>query len=238
LRVSHGRESGRCITKDLHKEEEKRREEEMKSVRVPLIICILLLSASFAQAASQTFGFYQITSNDVNNVGLIEPQLFVDVSDDSLVGQILFTIRNEGPYQSSIAGIYFDDGTLLGISQIFDSPDDVDFVHGASPGDLPSGENLNPDFEATVSFNLGAASPPPKKGVNPGEEVSILFDLIGGQDFDDVINAIFDGSLRIGMHVISIHEDQNSESFVNTPEPATLGFLALGSLVILLRKRR
>lgn len=218
----------------------------MKSVHVLLAICVLLLSAPLAQAASQSFGFYQITSNDGNNVGLIEPQLFVDISDDSLVGQILFTIRNAGPYESSIAGIYFDDGTLFGIASIFDSPDDVDFGTDPSPSNLPSGNSVDPDFETTVAFSIGAASPPPQKGVNPGEEVSILFDLIDGQGFQDVIDAIFDGSLRIGLHVISIHPElscnedciANSESFVNTPEPATLGLLALGSLVILLRKRQ
>ena len=164
------------------------------------------------------------------------------------VFQAEFKFQNSGPSASSITDIYFEDGTLLGIADIDDSLPGVDFDAGASPPNLPGGNALDPDFgpaTATTYFgSIDSESPAQPNGVNPGEWVSIVFNLVsetlsGGsrlyKTFFDVYDALiagtdaanFDGvddpdTLRIGVHVQGF-ADGGSESFVFTdpsgPQP-------------------
>jgi hypothetical protein len=95
--------------------------------------------------------------------------------------------------------------------------------------------DASPPFITTKSFNTSALSPAPANGVNPGQYVSIFFNLINGKTFSDTITAIGDGGLRFGLHVINFG-DGASESFVGpgtpgTPVPdaaSTLLLLAMG----------
>lgn len=194
------------------------------------------ISTAVSQATIREFDFYNITHNDPTNETIGEAQLFVDVSDSG-AKQVLFTFGNTGPEPSAISEIYFDDDMLLIAAFIIDSQSDVDFVQFASPSGLPGGKTLNPAFETSANLCAESAPPVPKKGINPGEQVGVLFDLQAGSTFQDVINGIDNGALRIGIHVIGF-ENGGSESFVNSsaPEPATICLLGLGTLA-LLRKR-
>ena len=85
-----------------------------------------------------------------------------------------------------------------------------------------------------------ADSDPPAQpnGVNPGEFLTIIFNLINGQTFADVINELDTADeLRIGIHVQGF-ANGGSESFVNVPAPGALGVSALAGLVALRRRRR
>jgi hypothetical protein len=215
----------------------------------PLGISIILTGAvAFAgpaSAAIKTYTFENITNNKATDAAIGEAQLSVKVFDHLSAAsefgllldedQVGFRFENSGPSASSITDVYFDDGTLLGIASIHEGPG-VRFSQGASPGNLPGGQSIG--FQTTAGFLADSDSPHLKaNGVEPGEYLIIVFDLINGQDYYDTIDALAfgrtppegqDGSLRIGIHVQGF-AGGGSESFVNSPpadgvvpEPATL----------------
>lgn len=224
--------------------------------------------------AEQSYAFTRITDNGNTDVSA---QLSVTVFESGdanlsnfggaiLATQALFVFQNNVGTASSIADVYFDDGALLGIAAIRDSGAGVAFDDPATPADLPGGNEINPDFNTTANFSADSDSPVSQNGVNSASEwVGILFDLINGMTYDDVIAALdnwtvsgntwteIDSSapeLRIGIHVQAIGATGGSDSYVNLPnangpiipEPSTiLGALLAGlpiSLVALRRRRR
>ncbi len=162
--------------------------------------------------------------------------IYVDVFNGN--GTAKFQFFNDSTIASSITGIYFDDGTLLDINSIDHGPGTL-FAQPASPGNLPSGNDLFPPFITTGEFSVDGSPPPPLDGVNnnAGEWVTIIFDLKNGGTLQDVLDELDDGTLRIGLHITAIGVDEESESAVNgVPEPATICLFGLGA--VLLRKRR
>ena len=209
---------------------------------VILIVFLLILSTE-AQADLYTYGFKNITNNLAGDAAIGEAQLFADVSGEPDDTQALFTFRNEGPEDSSICDVYFEDGPLLGIADIINGPG-VLFSQGANPPDLPGGNAVQPPFNVTAGFLADSDPPVQPNGVNPGESLGILFDSTG--DFADVIAAINQGltgpivageSLRIGIHVQGF-ESGGSESFVLTPEPGSLLLGSIGISMVIARCRK
>jgi hypothetical protein len=95
----------------------------------------------------------------------------------------------------------------------------VSFSQGASPPDLPGGEDCVPDFDVTAGFSADSDPPAQPNGVNPTEWLDITFDLQSGQTFDDVVAQLNSGALRIGIHVQGF-ANGGSESFINDPTTA------------------
>lgn len=190
----------------------------------------LLVSTGAAQAT--TIGFDCITNNNAADCAIGEAQLSVDITDIG-GGQVLFTFNNSGPDASSIEGVYFDDGTLLGIASLIDTDSGgdpgVDFDLGASPGNLPGANNASPAFQTTAGFLTDSNPPVSHKGVNPGESLGVIFDLLPGVTYADTIAAL-GTDLRIGIHVIAF-DSGGSESFVSViPVPAAVWLFASGLL--------
>lgn len=200
-----------------------------------VVAVILLFPAAVCQAVIFPLEIFTNNSPYADDPGW---DLYVDVWDGTGVAN--FTFYNDSILHSSIARIFFDDGSLLGVDEVINSEDYTFFKKVPAPQPLPGGDILVPPFVADREYSIGTPNPPPWKGVNNGdivnEWVTIRFDLIPGGDLDDVINELYSGALRIGVYVIDL-PDGYTESAV-TPEPATVALLGLGTLFVLRRKRR
>ena len=232
-------------------------------IALPAVLSLLSISASGVKADSVVMGFDNISANRVADATTGEAQLSVTMTDlgfnaSSGRNQVEFRFANSGPNASSITDVYFDDGTLFGIASISDSGSGVSFSQGGSPGNLPSGNSLDPDFETSQGFLADSDPPAQPKGVNPGEWLAIVFDLLPAKTFQHVKAALLNpdpsqgDSLRIGIHVQGFNRG-GSEAFVNTPpedepgtpssvpEPSSIALLSIASLGIMgypLRRRR
>ena len=200
------------------------------SIRLVLLLAAMLFG-SFAHAIPVSF--HCVSGNNATDCATGVTQLSVDVIDIG-GGQVQFNFLNSGPSASSITDVYFDDGALLGIATLIDANEGiggdlgVDFMQGATPGNLPSGQNASPPFETTAGFLADSNSPVPQSGVNPGEWLGIVFNLQPGSTFANVITDLTDGTLRIGMHVQDF-SGGGSESFVNNPVPIPAAVWLFGS---------
>jgi len=193
---------------------------KLKMKTALLAIAALLLMIAVPAQADTTLGFYNITHNNAGSAAIGEAQLFVDVEAAS-GGRVLFRFRNTGPAASSITDVYFDNGpfgtgSLSWMVVIDDSLSGVEFDQWASPSNLPGANQATPSFQTTWGFSADSDSPVQSNGVNPGEWLGIYFSLRSGKDFDDVLDELASGALRIGIHVQGFAGGW-SESFVNTP---------------------
>jgi hypothetical protein len=130
---------------------------------------LVAILSTEGQADVYTYGFECITNSKPPHAQTGQAELFVDVGNTLPDGtslpknQALFTFRNIGPSASSITDIYFDDGSLSGIRCLIDNDDGfgsplrygdsgVDFSAGASPGNLPGHDEIDPPFERQKAF--------------------------------------------------------------------------------------
>lgn len=195
-----------------------------------LLSALTFLACFSATAYAESYSFACISNNNAANCATGAAQLRVDVLNFS-ASQTLFQFYNIGATNSSITDLYFDDGSLLDIALVNNSSG-VNFSQGSSPPDLPGRNNVTPGFRTTAGFSADSNPPTSPNGVNPGETLGILFNLLPGQSFSSVIDALslagVPGGLRIGLHVQSFGNG-GSESFINvaTPVPEASQWLML-----------
>lgn len=189
---------------------------------------VFAAGASAATAPYTTFySFVGVGDPSANSadVAMGTASLSVEVIDLGIAGsgahQVAFTFTNAS--SASLTDVYFDDGSLLGIASAEGSGTGVDFSQVAAPGNLPGGNNLTPGFTTTAGFSADSNPPVSLNGVSQGEWLTITFDLISGQDYQSVIDALAlpngggPGDLRIGLHVQGF-PGGGSASFVNVPD--------------------
>ena len=243
-------------------------------------VCLVALAAFFhspaAHAELVTLTFQRVTTNSTLN---LSPQLFVDVLDkqsaasqyNRTIGDtdVLFIVRNTGSVDgnASIKEIYFDDGIVLGLSQVINSQDfsgvagiggSTSFNAGsASPGDLPGGELLNPDFVVTAGFLADSGKGGPTTGLDQSNErLGIVFTTkppsaeLPVNGYPGILHTLLTGDLRVGLHICAIDsDDKESDSYVNStptfapppppvPEPSSLVLIAIGGAFGVFRGRR
>ncbi|MCU0669174.1 MAG: PEP-CTERM sorting domain-containing protein [Myxococcota bacterium] len=184
------------------------------------------MTAAFAAPPAEAIplDFSCITGNSATDCGIATTQLVVTL--DALgTDQVRLTVSNEGPAASVYTRILFDGAVLDSVDAIGNAPPDVEF-DTASPGVLPGG-NGNP-YQFNTDLEVSADNPMPQNGIGPGETLTIDLGILAGSDFSDVVAALTDGSLRIGMHVQSFASG-GSESVLNVPVPEPGTLLLLGS---------
>ncbi len=191
----------------------------LKAFVSPRIAAAVVLAAGgVASASSVDIGFTRITNN---GNGVNPASQFVCTIADVIgqSNQVTFTFKNNVGIASNIAEIYFDDrnplqllslnATLVQIGCSFTGG-------GASPGNLPGGATLSPAFNAIQSFSADVNPGPPSNGLNvAGDSLTMQFTLQPGRDYNSVVSAISQGTLRLGLHVRSIGTVGGSDSFVN-----------------------
>ncbi|MBW7992754.1 MAG: hypothetical protein FVQ84_22430 [Planctomycetes bacterium] len=237
----------------------------MKRHIIFLNLVLVFVAILSTEARADLFDLWSVVENNSGMPGIVASQLSVQVTDPGS-SQALFTFSNTGSYDFYIADIYFDDGALLGIAGIDNSDPGVSFAFPGSPGNLPGGNTVSPPFVtsgSTLHHFSADNDPGAATGVEPGESVGIVFDLINGMTFTDVISSlyvgfdpsqyytgsgIYDGwalpSLRIGVHVQGIDDGpwgpDKSDTFILTPVPPSviIGILGLGVGVVGLKLRK
>jgi hypothetical protein len=207
---------------------------------------LALLLFMVLPAHALTLTFKAILPDDPATAATVAPQLTADVQAEG-ANQVKFTFFNSGPVPASITDVYFDDGTLFGINYVVNGAG-VTFSHlgTVSPSQLPHDSDLTPKFETSQGFRADSDSPTVLNGVDPGETLAIVFDLLPGKTFADTIISLGlcchePEWLRIGLHVQAISgPDGGSESFVNNPvpEPGTIFLLGTGLVGVATWARR
>ncbi|MHC4457274.1 MAG: PEP-CTERM sorting domain-containing protein [Planctomycetota bacterium] len=225
-----------------------------KAKKFVLLFCVTLLFTAIGlpsvQAQTITVGFYGIsTHTSAENIATGEEQLWLDVTHHAGETIATFKFYNEGLLPCSITDVYIDDDQLNSLDSLLyliDSDDppggpygdpSVDFSIGAAPGHLPDQQHADPPFVSTKQFNMDGDPPPFSNGVNPGCWLGAVYSLTDGTNIFDIEQEILAGSLRVGYHVQGF-SDGDSASFVNTPEPASILLLGLGTLVFLKKRRK
>lgn len=201
------------------------------TVGVALVVGI---GGSRADAALLPFRIFITNGQYYDDPGV---DLYVDVRNGGSIVDFIF--YNDSTVDCSIARIYFDGGSFLGVNSTTNGPGTHFDKAFPGPGDLPAGDGLIPPFVADREFTIGAVAPPPKNGVNnvpAGEWGKITFELNNGGTLEGVLHELYTGDLRVGLHVIGF-PDGSSNSAILVPEPATLLLLTLGATLIRIKRK-
>jgi hypothetical protein len=198
---------------------------------------VVLCALSMPATAGPTYSFECVTNNSAADAAIGEAQMFVEVTKpfaDS--NQTLFTFRNNGPEPSFIADALFFDGVLLEIASLIDADD----AYGGLPQDpnvnFKEGSSQASNFESKFKLVSGFAvvgdaenNPGAANGVHPNQSLGVLFDLVPGGTYDQVIEALNSENIIIGIKVQGF-ESEGSERFTNNGVIPAPGAILLGSI--------
>jgi hypothetical protein len=214
--------------------------------RIPGGTPLLILAAALVSQAASAVSFTCIRNDGYSEseCQIGESQFSASLSDLG-GGQALLTFSNSGPLPSVIGDVYIDDGASVvsGIASIQNGAG-VQFSIGATPPDLPGGNDATPVFAADLSADADAPTGTGGKGVDPGESVGLVLDLASGVGFADLQAALEAGTLRLGIHGQALGTSGGSESFVSgggdgaLPEPTAGLLFGFGTVLVLRRSRR
>lgn len=205
------------------------------NLSVKLAAVAVLVVAGTAAASSVDVRFSRVTANSSQNVA---SQFLARVSQVS--GQpnlVRVRLTNAVGIYSSISEVYYDSRGTSPLNTTI-QPTLAQFGAsftggGASPGNLPGGANLSTAFNAVTLFSADAQGNP-SVGIDAASDwLDMTFTLLSGRTFANVVSALNNGDLRIGLHVRAIGNDKKSDSFVSTPPVVPLPPAAWAGLATL-----
>jgi len=220
--------------------------------RTTLGILILCLSAGASQGSLIVYGT-QSDSPLVPGASLSDVRLSVDLAVADGKAVFSFTNASVAPENSAVFKEIvidsFDGDTgraILWNGTVLTNTPSIAYTIHSSNG-LPGYHNLT--SEAVPLIELDAKSPPPKRGIGPGELLEVQFDtwLSDGSLIQDYL-AFFGGGSdtsvgAIGFHAISADVVNGeslsgfSGSYAHVPEPSTAIFLVAGASLAIVRRR-
>jgi hypothetical protein len=167
-----------------------------KKLIVSLAVLAVLGGTGIARGVM--VGFQGIAPNNLQDAATGQQQLSAEVLSLQ-ANQAAFTFYNTGLDSAVITQIYFEAGPLADLAGIYESAG-VSFHEGGNPKSLPGGNNLSPSFN--TAFAVSADNPSPHNGVSNspatgGEWVRLVFDLKQGVTFQDLLQDMANGSLRL-----------------------------------------
>ena len=217
-------------------------------MKTALIIATVLLALLAGTAHADCIIFGTHADDDIQaGLSLEDVRMSVDLSVANGLATMTFTnvsLASETAVFKEIVidGLDDDTGTaILWDPVVLTDTDAVSYNVSSHPNGLPGYQNETGD--AVPLIELQAKSSPVRYGIGVGEVLQVRFNtsLPDESTIQDYLNAFGGGNdvghYSIGFHAISAEVvDGGSLSGVALPEPATLGMLAFGGLVILGRK--
>ena len=203
-------------------------------MKLLLLIVVLILSPN---AFAFSLGFICATDNNSADCTTGESQFSIEVSETD-EHKALFTFLNSGSNESFISDIYFESNHIFEGSYLIDADDglggdsNVDFSFDAHPKNLPGWRNLEYPFQSSFGFSNdpGAAN-----GIQIGESLGILFCLTNNITYKELIDDLYSGEIRIGIHGQGF-VGGGSESFISNistvPIPITFWLFGSGILAL------
>lgn len=202
-------------------------------------LCVAGMSGSiaFGGVVGERFDLFVFENNDGAPTGNID--IWVDVIDNGAT--VDFVWHNDSTESANLTEIYLEssDAADLLLSPVIMNGGGVQYSSPASPGTPPGSISLFGGAWGGSHFSADPDAPMPNvNAINPGESLTIRFDLSGFLTYSDLINALNGeaGAFRLAGHVQGIGAGDAS-IWVVTPSPAT-GSLMLGGLLLTTRRRR
>jgi hypothetical protein len=239
-------------------------EAELNLTQSVLLGGIAVLTLGVPQASAAIYGFTCISPGSGNCAVGTGGQLTVDVTATTIgsTNAVSFLFRNAGPVDSVITNIYWDDrqGATNTANQYFNYGTNavggglsqgVSYVSTlSSGGTLPRGSNLSPAFSSDVFAQPNPS--PTQNGVQEGvgsgaDQLEVRIALLNSRTFNDVLNGIGNGTLRLGLHLQGLNCSDltpcvSSDAYViqgsPVPEPSAYAVLGLGLSVAFWSHRR
>lgn len=204
-----------------------------RRVATPVAAAAGMLLLGAPAAADTEMTFFQL-----EGVLDLSGQFVVAVSEGQDAGRVDFTFYNNGPISSSITDVYWESTYAPYINFALDpayfhsggnASNPWDF--SASPGELSGGQNAQ--FTAAGGGTADSSPPPTANGVQVNENIRFNFALAESVTYASLIEALYTGDLRLGIHVQSQAGD-GSASYLTTnpaavpiPPAAALGLLGM-----------
>jgi len=157
-------------------------------------------AAQTGQNAPVFLGFTGVPGDGSLAASVGPGQLSAQLTSNGTNGACL-TFRNTGAKALTVTNIFLQAKPWLQNASIKNG-DVVTFQQDGVPGSFPTGGTGPSSFQTSMSFTSisnptqGTGQVP---GLDPGETFGLCFDFVSGMTFQDVLNAINSGQLRIGI---------------------------------------